>query len=96
MKVKIYVTEDDISSGRKYSLYDNPIAKAINKVLKHRVACTTNYELTLVGTTISIYFPDRVKNFNKLFDDDRWENSLKPFSFVLDIPDKYLSAAYTN
>lgn len=90
MRIKIDVTQEDIDSGLRGSCHDCPVARAILGVL-------APLNVVLVGTTyISLEKPGcrwtgrstkKISKFIQQFDSGIL---VKPFSFSLNIPEKFL------
>jgi len=92
----ITVTQDDIDKGLSHSCTRCPIALAIARVIKHPfVGSVTNDVLYIVILDIrhfdcEIDLPKVAKIFVCAF--DTIPNTVIPFEFDLNIPEKYLAS----
>lgn len=97
MKVKIDVTQLDIFYGSKGNPCLCPVSRAIRKKLK---IFTKVYSspgscdiFDSCNESVIVNFPKKVSSFIIKFD-SKPKNKSKPFSFVLDIPEKLLKKKF--
>lgn len=94
MKVKVEVTNEHIAEGKPFCL-DCPVAIAVNELTIPKVLAQVNDEdIDFIHSdpeikNIAVELPKRARSFVFCFDSG---SSVKPFSFALNIPKKYLQA----
>jgi hypothetical protein len=96
MKIKINVTQKDIDSGEPCDGRKCPVARAICRHVKPFLLIDVQEDL-LIQTSkreYSFKVPPEVNNFVTIFDlrafGDYEQSPIKPFSFILNIPKRFL------
>ena len=88
MKTRINITQKDIDNGKKCGCDTCPVALAIKRrVIKNAFVEVGLYDIGLATESISLN--ETTCDFVRRF--DRYgRNKVKPFSFTIDIPKKFL------
>lgn len=78
---RVTVTWDDIKNGKRRNMFSCPVARSINRVTDGTIIVGDNY-VTIEKTCHQL--PLKAQKFIKKFDAGM---KVKPFSFIIKIPD---------
>ena len=94
MEVKLHITEEHISKGKRYSYYQCPIALAIQDLLPHVDATVGAF---MIHYWIGKHRPDLNCSYYLRPETDRWRiafdrgETVSPAVLIVDVPDELVT-----